>query len=916
MKTFFLLIRSHLLGHRIRTLLTTLAIACSVCLLIWIVSVYSSAIRSFDLYASRALGHYALVVDPISKKADREVMPEALDLLVTRDEVLSADPMWARLSTFRSSTLDRNDPSLNEYSSEGGWEDIIVGTDAERPPFEMLRGSWLTKDQTDQWEAVISQEIADKLNVDVGGQLEIPGPVDDRPMIEVIGVMGSPPKSITGAIVGSRMFPSPSVGAVFCSMRDASSIHRTDPKITFIAVALREDADVHKFRYDVMPELYALDKPSQFMTDLDLEEEMSEAAKASSMTLQAYVVGMISVLLAFLVIFSTLSMGVSERTRQFALLRAITLSKAELALLIAAEGVALACLGLLVGIPIGWGLVAIFDSVTDGFVRNGVHVDLTGIALAVLISVFASLLAALLPAWRATRVKPLDAITPQNATVDADDRGVPFWWALLAIPLLGILPGVSFLFPPGVSGSVFGRLVVGAACLGIGLLLLAPILIRLVDQFCAPLIASVLRLPTELLKQQLTSQLWRTVSCALTMSVGMGLFAGIHVWGWSMVQVFVPTDWAPDATLVFDTSLSDQAIEQLETADGEMRYTPLIVEQPRLRDDVLNSAEFPSVTRQMVTVLAGLDPKVAFGGDKPLIDADWYAGSPEEAIDQMRTERGCVVPDHFLKQSNLQVGDDLYMIPPENPEKPVRYTIAGAIHMRGGQWMTKTTNMRQRTHRSAGLIFADFDAVSDDFGLPGPRHCFVDSTDSKFDAENALALAQSLPLADTSQGAVGDDGVRLMKTEDIGGRISRSATFWLWFMSVVPMIAMAISSIAMINMFLASVRARQWDFGVLRAVGYTRSDLVRLVVAEGVLVGIVACIIGCTFGVIAGWSGTALTQATSWFGGMDVALTVPLTTLVIGCIAMIGFAFLAAAWPAMRVGFVSPLKLLAHGRGM
>lgn len=916
MKTFVLLIRNHLAGHRVRTMLTTLAIACSVCLLIWIVSIYSSAIRSYDLYASRALGRYALVVDPISRKADRHVPYEAWRLLADKEEVESADAMWAQLVTFRSDNLDLNDPSLTEYSKDGGWEDVMVGTDALLPPFEILRGRWLSLDHSDQWEAVVSQDFAEKLRVDVGDELEIPGPIRDRPTIEIVGVMGSPPASITGEIVGTRMFPGPSVGAVFVSIRDASAIHRTEPKISFVAISLREDVDVHEFRYGVLPDLYSLENPVQFMTDLDLEAELSEAAKASSLTLQAYIVGMIAVLLAFLVIFSTLSMGVSERTRQFALLRAIVLSKTELAMLIAAEGIVLAVMGLLVGIPIGSLLVILFDSLMDGMIRNGVHVDAAGIGLAILISVIASLVAAALPAWRATRVKPMDAVASQATTSNATQWSLSRWWALAAVPLLGVLPMVSFWYPPGMADSVLGRLVIGATCLAIGLVLLTPTLVRYVDWFCAPLVAKLLRLPVELLRQQLTSQLWRTVACVLTMSVGMGLFAGIQVWGWSMVQVFVPTDWAPEATLVFENPLSNEAIEQMAANDQDWRIAPLIVEQPRLRDDVLNSAEFPSVTRQMVAVMVGIDPTIAFGGNHPLIDADWYAGTPEQAVEQMKTNRGCVVPNHFLKQSNLKIGDEIYFVPPENPEQPVRYTIAGAIHLRGGQWMTKSTNMRQRTHRSAGLIFADFDSVLNDYQLPGPQHVWVDTEQGSLDSKSLLAVATSLPVQGDASDLVGEQGVELMLTTDIGGKILRSAAFWLWFMSVVPLIAIAISSIAMINTFLASIRARRWDFGVLRAVGYTRNEMVRLVMAEGILIGIVACIVGSAFGLVTGWSGTALTQATSWFGGMDVALAIPTGTLMIGGFVMVLFSLAAATIPAFRAGLTSPLTLLAQGRGM
>ncbi|MEM6981133.1 MAG: FtsX-like permease family protein, partial [Planctomycetota bacterium] len=506
MNTILLLVRSHLWGHKTRTILTTLATAFSVSLLVWVVSIYSSAIASLDLYASRALGRYALVVDPISRKADREVPVTAVELLQDQSEVASVDPMWARLVSLRPYPPTNELETNRQFSMESGWEDVMIGTDAVEPPFQMARGRWINMTPSQQMEVVISQTLADTLNVDVGDQLEMPSPSITSPRLTIVGVIEPPLKTIAGALVGSRLLPSLSVGAVFCSMDNASAIHRTQPKISFIALALKDDVDVHEFRYRLIPKLYALKQPVQFMTDLDLEEEMSEAAKASSLALQAYVVGMIAVVLAFLIIFSTLSMGVGERARQFALLRAILLSKRQLAAMIAVEGLLLCALGLLIGIPLGGTIVAAFDQATEGEVRHGIQIDALGIVVATVVSSIAALIASILPAWRATRVKPLDAAASHAPSNDVADLGWSNWWLIIAAPLIGLLPLLSFVLPPGPDGSPFWRLIGGSFCMGAGFVLLTPILIRLVDRSCTRLLAWMLRLPSELLQQQMTSQ--------------------------------------------------------------------------------------------------------------------------------------------------------------------------------------------------------------------------------------------------------------------------------------------------------------------------------------------------------------------------------------------------------------------------
>ena len=79
--------------------------------------------------------------------------------------------------------------------------------------------------------------------------------------------------------------------------------------------------------------------------------------------------------------------------------------------------------------------------------------------------------------------------------------------------------------------------------------------------------------------------------------------------------------------------------------------------------------------------------------------------------------------------------------------------------------------------------------------------------------------------------------------------------------------------------------------------------------------GVVACVLGCAFGIIAGWSGTGTAAVVSWFGGLQPVLVVPIAALAIGCVVLLVFAALAAVWPALKVGRTSPLTLLQQGRG-
>jgi putative ABC transport system permease protein len=80
------------------------------------------------------------------------------------------------------------------------------------------------------------------------------------------------------------------------------------------------------------------------------------------------------------------------------------------------------------------------------------------------------------------------------------------------------------------------------------------------------------------------------------------------------------------------------------------------------------------------------------------------------------------------------------------------------------------------------------------------------------------------------------------------------------------------------------------------------------------LIGLVACILSLSFGLMAGWCGTGISQYVSFFGGLATPLTVPWGKLAAALSATLGLCLAASLWPAIRIGCTEPLQLLREGR--
>ncbi|MDQ6972007.1 MAG: ABC transporter permease [Mariprofundaceae bacterium] len=122
-------------------------------------------------------------------------------------------------------------------------------------------------------------------------------------------------------------------------------------------------------------------------------------------------------------VMNTVLMSTLERMREFGIMLALGCGRWRLAVLVSIESVMLGLAGTLVGMTIGLSLVALFhrvgidlssqmESISRFYINPVIHTEIdTAHLLTTVASVLlAALLAALVPAWRASRLQPVEAI--------------------------------------------------------------------------------------------------------------------------------------------------------------------------------------------------------------------------------------------------------------------------------------------------------------------------------------------------------------------------------------------------------------------------------------------------------------------------------------------------------------------------
>ena len=123
----------------------------------------------------------------------------------------------------------------------------------------------------------------------------------------------------------------------------------------------------------------------------------------------------------------------------------------------------------------------------------------------------------------------------------------------------------------------------------------------------------------------------------------------------------------------------------------------------------------------------------------------------------------------------------------------------------------------------------------------------------------------------------------------------------------VSVLAVALGAIAVMNTMIMAVFERTREFGILRAVGWRGSRIMRLVLTEALFLCLVAAALGAVFGVLA-TRGVMLIEEIRSFLEPTYSPDVFLRAVLIAA----GVGLVGALYPAYRAVRLSPMEALRH----
>lgn len=871
------LMLSNLKSRWVRTLLTVLAIGFSVGLVVAMTSGFASVQSAAGVYLDRFMGAVDAEIvrthDP-GKGIDESVIQQLRD-----------DPRVARVI-----------PRLNSdapFTSSFGLSDTIparvtlVGVERQTDPLldwmKMNRGRWFAPNEAG---AVIDQGMHEKSGLDVGERIKISGPN---------GTLDLP---ITGIVHRPGLFVNV-IQTIYVPLSLAQRFvygPTDNKKVSVIRIQFVPGINTGAWFSEWNDRLSGIDPLLKLKSTRQTRAQID--ANFRSLRLLGGLGGAVAMLSATFIMFSTLSMGVTERQRILAILRSIGMSRGQVIRFVLGEGLCLGVLGTIVGVSLGFGLACGVVYLLRSIAVLPVVLDGWGVLLGGGGALLASMVAGLIPAWQASRVDPLEAMSP---LAKPRHEVFPIRATLTGLLLVLIDPLILFFpfsHPFEREIRFYGHFSIGLPALMIGFFLLAPALVYGLTQTLGRGLAGMLVVPFAVVRQQVSGGIWRSAGTCAALMVGLAVLVVMQTQGNSSLNSWkLPTRF-PDI-FIYTRSFSGLSPQ----AQAQIRSSPLLVEQDVMPIGTFSPDVGPGIMGLLGTRLPGATMFVAVEPDKAfrLMELDFREGNAQEATRLLQSGRHVVVTEEFRRLRNLGVGDKLTL--KSRLYGPIDYTIAGVVWSPGIDVMVNSFDLSQQfEQQSAACVFGSLEDARKDFGVD---HVYLMCANFRQSGVDKQLLMEQL------RKSVQDQGIQVADVRQLKDTIQKGLRQLLNILSTIAWGAIAIAGLGVINTIVASIRSRSWQFGVLRSIGLTRTGLVRIVLCEAVLLGVIGAGLGLACGMILTLNGRRLLELTI---GHHPPLDIPWAIVGVGMSVVIGVSLLASIIPAIQVGRAEPLRLLHLGR--
>jgi putative ABC transport system permease protein len=583
--------------------------------------------------------------------------------------------------------------------------------------------------------------------------------------------------------------------------------------------------------------------------------------------------GTIALFVGAFLIYNAFSMTVVERTREIGMMRTIGMTREQVTRQILIEasilGVAGSALGIGAGIMLAKGLILAM-SLGLGQAPPEQAIPIGGVVNAAITGVVVTIVAALIPARQAGRVSPLEAlrVRAQHTEGWLVRRGWLLGAALVAVSV------IMFLMVDLPDDAQFSVMTGSMLLLFLGATLLTPITIIPWERIVRPVVQRGFGGEGRLGGSNIRRSRMRTTMTVTALMVGVAMLLSMQAMSESLMSDI--TEWVDgymggDLYVYSSMPMQLDFGERLEAIEGVYaaapgRYLYVTVKPPDGSSDTV--------------ALNVVDPdKHAEVGAFTFTET-----MGDEAQSMARFAQGDAVLLSTLLSGRygLGVGDKLSI----QTRRGVRdFEVAGVVvdfYDQGKVIEASWRDMRQ--------YFRVDDVNAFQVGVEAGR-----------DPQEVMDTIEELYGTRRDVTAFSN---RAMKEMVTGMTATVSSLF-----TVLSSIAVVVASLGVVNTLLMNVMERTREIGMLRGVGMTRWQVIKMILAESAVMGM----LGGALGILVGMAlARVFVEGANSTQGYDLAYQMPLKALMFAVVVSLGVSQIAALWPSRRAARLHVIEALQY----
>jgi putative ABC transport system permease protein len=724
-------------------------------------------------------------------------------------------------------------------------------TQARFNSLSLVEGKWPGPN-----EVVIDKSTAGKKDISVGDPIRVEAQGAAQPFT-VSGLVrfGSSGLDIGGATLAGF------------DLKTAQRLFRKQGKLDQIRVARKSGVSEAELLSAIRSIL-----PPQTQVRSGVAQAETDASDTNAFTsfLQKFLLsfGIIALFVGSFVIANSLSITVTQRTREFATLRTLGATRRQIRRSVLLESFLMGFFASLIGLFLGLGLAKLlfwlFGEFGFTLPNTGLLFKTRTIIVCLVVGTLVTMLASLRPARRATRVPPIAAVR-EGAKLPpgrfAKYRGIGS--ATLAI--LGFLALAYGMWGASGTGPVLIFMGIGAVLIFFGVALFTSQLIR-------PL-ASVLGVPGDrlagapgiLARENAIRNPQRTGSSAAALMIGLTLVTLVTMLATSIRASFFG---AVDKIFIADYAVTAQNnFDLIPSAVGQtLEQTPGVHDVVGVR---VGDMRISGSRNQ----LSAVDP----GGSK-IFRLDWTAGSPA-TLDTLGSNDAFTDKD-YAKKHDLSLGSQVQILVPSGQQPTFRITgiydpPSGGSPFNGPLVISTKTFDKLYTTPQDQFVFFN-----------------VDGGASK---EASARLDQDLK---------GFPNAKVQTRDEFKKNQASFLGNILNILYVLLALSVIVSLFGIVNTLVLTIYERTRELGMLRAVGMTRWQVRWMISLESVVTALIGAVIGIALGIIL----SVLMIVRVDF----LVLSWPIASLIVFALVAVVAGMIAAVFPARRAARLNVLEALQY----